>query len=147
MLIAFVACTLAGSEAAAGSAARRAAAEIERSEGDHAELSEHPLAEAARGEFGLLAAWLEEAREALSSRRPRRAAMLAERLPRQTALIRSLLAIAEDERRIRELDDRAGALRRELTLLRGRLDRIALEREGERATWAYPPLDPAEDGP
>jgi len=136
---------LAGGQAAARSQARRAAAQIERAAADLAVLAEHPFADAARGEIELLETWIEDAGNAVAAGKQRRAAILAERLPLQAALVRALLALAEERERNRELEERAGELRRELAVLRGRLDRLDLRRLGRFATWAHPPLQPAED--
>ena len=144
-VLALLVCT--GGRAEAWNVARRAAAEVSRAEGELEELAGHPRAGDARGEIALLEGCIEEAREALAARRHRRAAVLAERLPRQLALIRALLALAEEEARLRGLEDEAGELRRELAVLRGRLDRMALRRKGTAATGAYPPLRTGEGGP
>jgi hypothetical protein len=138
---------LAGGEAAAWDSSRRAAAEVQRAGAELAELSGHPFAPAVQGEIALLESWIEETRGALAARKARKAAMLAERLPRQLALIRALLALAEDEARALELEAEAGRLRDELAALGGRLERRASGRSGGSATWAYPPLAPGEGVP
>ena len=139
--------TFAGGEATAGSTARRAAAEVSLAEEEIARLAEHPLVAVATGEIALLENWIEETRGALASRKHRRAAVLAERLPRQLALIRALLALAEEEALVLELEQQADGLRDELAALRGRLDRRESRRSGGAATWAFPPLAPAEGVP
>lgn len=143
----FAILAFAGGEAPAWNTARRAAAEVRRAEAELGKLTEHPLAAVAKGEIALLESWIETAREALAARRHRRAAMLAERLSRQVALVRALLAVAEEEARARELEEEADGLRGELAALRGKLERWESVRLGGAATWAYPPLPPEERGP
>jgi hypothetical protein len=138
---------LAGGEAPAWNDVRRAAAEVARAETELAELSEHPRAAAAEGEITLARTWIEEARAALAARKNRLAVVLAERLPRQLALVRAVLALAEEEAEVRKIQDESRALREEMAALRGRLDRMALRRKGTAATWAYPPLEPSEAAP
>lgn len=131
----------------AGDTPRRAAAEVQRAESELEELSRHPLAAAARGGIALLERWIDEARGALAARKHRRAAVLAERLPRQLALVRALLALAEDEARLRELEGEIERLRGELSVLRARLERRESRRVGGAATGAYPPLPSEEPHP
>lgn len=132
----------AGGRAEAWNAARRAAAEVARAEVELERLAGDPRADAARGEIVLLEGWTDEARKALGRREHRRAAVLAERLPRQVSLIRALLALAEEEARARRLEDEAARLRLDLAVQRARLDRLALRRSGRAATSAFPPLAP-----
>ncbi len=116
-------------ESAAGF--RHASAQLER-------IEQRKDAHVVAGEIKVAKTWIERGFALLREGRHRRAAILAERLPAQMSLIRTILsawAVQEEAARAQEdLDE----LERKLKLVQIRYDRLLLLRKGANLTLAYP---------
>ena len=136
VLVAGVLCATA--PAAGGELARRTAAAVERSKDELESLESGEHAAAADGEIARARREILDARAALERGDDARAAMLAERLERQIALVRAVIACAAVAARADAAAERVAALERRVAALRERLDRLEIEARGADVTDAYP---------
>lgn len=133
-----LALSVASWSALGGSLLKRTAAELRRSGAELDKIEGREGAEVAAGEIALARRWIEEGFALLGRGRERRAAKLAERLPVQLRLIRTILAARQVEEQAESAERKIHADAERLILLRARYDRLLIKHRGAAATNAYP---------
>ncbi len=132
---AVVLCTSSGH---AGRLLRETAARLRQAEAQLEKLEKEDGALGAKAELQIARDWVKEGFELLRKGKTRKAAVLAERLPAQMVLVRSVMVAAKVEADAKAAEARLQEMEIRARLLRDRYDRLIIRRDGAAATLAYP---------
>jgi hypothetical protein len=95
--------------------------------------------EAVKGEIAVAKKLVTHGKLLLRAGRTKKAAILAERLQFQIALVRAIAATGEAAAELRKTEGQVFEMEQKLKMLRGRLNHLRLEVDGAKATSAFPP--------